>query len=67
MALIAGHVGMPARQGQMCLGVVVKYGGYPALCIVAVAAVCFSVLGQKLFVMSIVVAGFTLLRCPLEP
>lgn len=66
VALVAGNVGMPTGQGEMCASVVVEGGRHPALDIVAIAAMGLAVLGEELTVVGIVVAGFALLRSSLE-
>jgi len=66
MTFVAGDVHVPSRQGKMGLGVVIERRRNPALRIVALAAVRLSILGHELLVVSVVVAGFALLRRALE-
>ena len=61
MALVAGHVGVTAGESEMSAGVVVEGGRHPALRIVAIDAMSFSVLGDELRIVGILVARFALL------
>jgi len=59
VAFATRNVRVPARQRQMGPRVMVKCGWSPALRIMAVGAVGLVVLGQKLAIVSILVASFT--------
>lgn len=66
MALDTRHVGMAAGQSEVGAGIVIECGGNPALGIVAIDAMGLSVLGLELRIVSLDVAGFTLLRSAFE-
>ena len=66
VAFGARHVRMASRQGKVGACVVVECRRNPMLSGVAVPAMGFGVLGRKLPVVRVLVAGFALLRCSLE-
>jgi len=66
MTFGAGHVGVATGQCEVSAGIVIERGRNPALGIVAINAVRFSVLGLELRIMSIDVASFALLRSAFE-
>ena len=66
MTLGAGNVGVAAGESEMSARVVIEGGRHPALRVVAIAAVGLGVFGEELAVVSIVVAGLTLLWSAFE-
>ena len=60
MTLVTSHVGVSAGKGEVGASVMVEGGGYPALLIVAIGAMSLTILGDKLRIMSVVVASLTL-------
>ena len=66
VTLVTSHVGMSAGEGEVGAGVVVEGGRHPALGIVAIGAVSLAILGDKLGIVSVLVASLTLLWRALE-
>lgn len=66
VALLAGHIGVAARQRKLCALVVIKCGGRPALVHMAIHALGDSILGCKLAGVRIRVAGLAFFRRSLE-
>ena|SRR3974377_320276 len=66
MALVAGYIGMATRKCEMGTSVVIEGGRNPSLGIVAIAAVGFTVLGDELRIVGVVVASLARLWSAFE-
>lgn len=66
MALLAQDLGVASGQGEVRAGVMIECGRNPALGRMAVDAMCLTVFGDELGIVSVPVTGFALLRCAFE-
>lgn len=58
VTLGARDVGVAPGQGKMSAGIMIEGGGHPSLGIVAIYAMGLAILGEKLGIVGVIVAGF---------